>query len=457
MRRVPPLGGIDLRSESMDNLVAAILLLDLAGLLLLLFLRSRRRKEWTRLRQAALQRLRSPLNLLTFRESRRVVRAKGNRGPAILIGLVYALASMLIGYMLEIFPSSSLGFFWILLPSGRPSWDYPALLIAGPNEVISLPFLPTLTMVLVAIGVALGGGVALASVRDLIRNRRAATPAQTAISSSAGIAPAVTGLATLGACCCVACATAGGVAVVAAASGTSYANLLANNWYLDAFQIAVVWFSLLVQERNLRRAVAGCLTPVPRSARTYASGALRVGLLVAGITWSLAMFVEWGSTNPLTATAPIWYHWIFEHQLLSVVAVTAALFPKEFAALVRASFGRVTGLPWRVGLLAAGLTWGTWVPPALTRVGLGGFLNELLGYLGAPAALGAIAPDAPLGAALLFHWVAQHLLLASFALALAAAPQHTTAALLWSVGQEKAPSPKEREAAVNNPTVYPSS
>ncbi len=441
----------------MDDLVVAIFLLDLAGLLLLLFLSTRRRKEWTRFRQTVLHRLRSPLDLLTFRESRRVVRAKGNRWPAVLIGLAYALASMLIGYMLEIFPSSSLGFFWMVLPSGRPSWDYPALLIAGPNEVISLPFLPTLTMVVVAIGVALGGGVALASLRDLIRDRRIASPTQMAISSSAGIAPAVTGLATLGACCCVACATAGGVAVVAAASGTSYSNLLANNWYLDAFQIAVVWFSLLIQERNLRRAATECPTPVPRNARTYASVALRVGLLIAGITWSLAMFVEWGSTNPLTATAPIWYHWIFEHQLLSVVAVMAALFPKEFASLVRASFGHLTGLPWRVGLIAAGLTWGTWVPPALTRLGLGCFLNELLGYLGAPTTLGAIPPDAPLGAALVFHWAIQHLLLASFALALAAAPQHTTAALLWSVGQEKAPSAKGRGAAVNNPTVYPSS
>jgi hypothetical protein len=413
-----------------DFWILAFFLVALVDVLLAWFVLTRRSAGWKRLQRSTGAHLYRLLSLLSFRESRRLVRQPGNRLPAILIGIVYALASMLIGLMLEVFPTSQLSFFWQVIWYGHPSWDYPAILIAGPNEVIALPLLPTLTMVLVSAGVALGGGVALASLRNQLRNRRPGDGQRTAISSTAGLSSGITGLATLGACCCVSCATAGGVAVVAAASGASYYTLLQNNWYIDLFQIVVVGFSLLVQERNLRQPPVAC--PPPRTPRTYASAALRIGLLIAGITWSLAMFVEWSTVSPLTAGPALWYHWIFEHQLLALLAVGGAISPRGLADSVVRRASTVPGLVLRGALVSAAFTWGVWVPAPLTALGLGGLFNEIFGYVGLPASWGAIAPDSPFGPALAFHWIFQHALLATFGLAFAVWPSRIGAVLLWS-------------------------
>lgn len=407
--------------------------------LLFWFVLSYRRAEWVGFKRLMSARLGRPFSLLSFRETRRLVRRQGNLVPAILVGAAYTIASMLIGSMLEVFPSSRLAFFWEVIWYGHPSWDYPALLIAGPNEVIAFPFLPTITMAIVALGVAFGGGVAIASIRAQLRAHRRKDGVRSAVSATAGISSGITGLATLGACCCVTCATAGGVAIVAAASGASYSDLLTNNWYIDLFQVVVVWFSLLIQEWNLRRPVDFC--PPPRDARTVASVALRVGLLVSGITWSLAMFAEWSFDSPLSAPAGTWFHWIFEHQLLSCVAVLAAMMPRETmrTLIARSRTTSVRGL--RVALAVAAITWGAWVPVQLTSLGLGGFVNELFGYLGFPASWGSISPDSPLGGALVFHWTFQHLFLSAFALTAALWPSRAATPLLWSVEERRAVKP----------------
>jgi hypothetical protein len=344
----------------------------------------------------------------------------------------------------------------IVTGTGSQWWDYPGLLALQPWGVLSLPFLATVTMILVSVGVGLSVTVAIRLLLPVLRRRiRGANARSAATGAGIGSTPAITGLATLGACCCSTCAT-GGVAVVAAASGISVSTLLLNNWYLNIFELAVVYIALVAQERSLRQSLALCPVPSRLNRRMAAGLLLRLVLLVAGITWSIAMFVEWGSINPATASAALWYHWIFEHQLLSVTAVAAGMFPREFTSLVRRLFRRLAGVPGRVGLLAASLTWGIWVPPQLVGDGLGGFLNEFLGYLGAPASLGAVAPGSPLGAALFFHWAFQHLLLAAFGLALALAPQRATAPLLWSVGDARAPHPIGRPNPVEPAPGHPS-
>jgi hypothetical protein len=90
----------------------------------------------------------------------------------------------------------------------------------------------------------------------------------------------------------------------------------------------------------------------------------------------------------------------------------------------------------------------------LANLGLGGFLNELFGFSGYPAAYAAITPDASLGAALLFHWAFQHLLLSVFAIALAIVPTKTLSSLLWTVTANR-PKPVTQDS--NAPPAEPRS
>lgn len=398
------------------------------------------------------------LRLASLSETRQMIRPWRARLTAVFFAILFAFTSMLVGGML-IFARIPGGYTSQILwgnALGQRPWNYPGVLIVAPWGVLSLPFLATVTMVLVSAGVGVSVTVAITLLLPTLRRRPRVGGSRSAVAGAGiGSSPAITGLATLGACCCGACAT-GGIAVVAAASGVSLYELLRNNWYISVFELAVVYIAMVAQERNLRQSRLVC--PVaPRLDRRVAVGMLlRVGLLVAGITWSLAMFVEWGSTDPVAAPPAMWYHWIFEHQLLSITAMAAGMFPREFTSLVRSFFGRLSGGPWRVGLFAAALTWGTWVPPALARAGLGGFLNELMGYLGAPASMGAVAPSSPLGAVLLFHWAFQHLLLASFGLGLALSPERTTVPLLWSVGEEPATIIIRRGTHLTPPADYTS-
>jgi hypothetical protein len=145
------------------------------------------------------------------------------------------------------------------------------------------------------------------------------------------------------------------------------------------------------------------------------------------------MFVEWSEVSPWTAPASLWYHWIFEHQLLSLTALFVALFPPDAARLVSRWERSWRGWIVRVALLVAGVTWGLGVPAFAVNWGLGGFVNELLGVLGMPAAWGAVAPDAVLGPALYFHWIFQHAMLGVIAILIAVAPEPALKPLLWTV------------------------
>lgn len=377
---------------------------------------------------------RRALSLATFRETRGRLRTRGAWALVAGIASAYAFLSMLIGQMLtfeSLQGSSFVAIYW--QGNGTHPWDFPALLVQQPWGVLALPFFPTVAMVLVALGVGVGGTVGALLLVPILRRARGTDRRAGAAGAAAGVGPAITGLATLGACCCTGCASAAAISVVAATSGASLNQLLLNDWYIGVFQLAVVYVSLMAQERTLRRSLEFC--PVPRrlDRRFAVGGLLRMGLLIAGITWSLAMLIEWATVSPLTAPAAAWYHWIFEHQLLALTAIAAGLFPREFATAVRRFGSAWTGRGARLALLVAALSWGVWVPAYLVVYGLGGFLNELFGFWGLSAAWGSIPPDAPLGAPLYFHWAFQHLLLAAFALGLAVFPRATVTPLLWSV------------------------
>ncbi len=389
--------------------------------------------------------LRRILSLATLQRTRALLRSRRARLSVAAIAAVYMLLSMIIGQMLTVleFPGP---LFATVQWTGNPWWDFPEFFVFSNGVALDLLLLPTVTMVLVSLGVGIGATAALLSVAPVLRGRSRRPAREAATTSTAGAGAAITGLATMGACCCTSCAGAAGVAVVAAASGTNLFFLLGQNWYLDLFQLVVLGVALMAQERAFRLPADYCRVPPRMDRRFVLGGVVRVALLLASITWSLAMFVEWVETPPLSAGAPLWYHWIVEHQLLSLVAFAAAMFPKETAAWVRKAYASVGGWPLRAVLLVGGITWGIGVPAALTGLGLGGFLNELLGALGAPAAWGAVAPDT-VGAALVFHWAFQHLLLAAFVIALAVRPQTALAPLLRTVE-----GPPER----TGPAVLPS-
>ncbi len=379
--------------------------------------------------------------IATLAETRR--RLRSWPGPALIggISVSFAFVSMLVGQMLTLEPVGGTGFVGVTWSGGGGRWwDFPELVAVQPWGFVVLPFLPTVVMVLVSLGVGVGGAVGALLLLDLRRSRSIGHGASSAGGAAAGVSPAITGLATLGACCCTGCAGAAGLTVMAAVSGTQLSTLLLDDWYVGIFQLVVVYVALVAQERVLRTTRNDCAVPPPLDGRFIAGALLRVGLLVAGITWSLSMFVEWGEWSPLAADGATWFHWIFEHQLLAVTAVSAGLFPEEFTGSVRRFARRPFGRAGRLALGVAGITWGIGVPAVLVGAGLGGTLNEWVGVLGLPDAWGAATPDGVLGPALYFHWLFQHLLLAGFALSVALDPVAATRLLSWTTGADRGSS-----------------
>jgi hypothetical protein len=323
---------------------------------------------------------------------------------------------MILGGMLAIVPSSVVRIY--VAYSGIPRWDYPMLWIDFHRLVIVFPFVPTILMILISAGVGLGSAVALMLA---IGSRSKA--------SAIGSVPLITGFATVGACCCTSCLSTAGIAVIAAVSSVPTWEILMNDWYLGLFQLAIVFLSLFVLERELERNKETCDVTYSKK-KTAFSVILKISLLVAGITWSLAMLVEWGETSPLSASLPTWYHWIFEHQLLSIFAILSAFFPSKMYSIIRNR--NFVSILLRVGLVLSAFTWGFWVPGQLTDIGLGGFLNELFGYINLPLSLAAVPPDSSFGIPLLFHWIFQHELLSFFALLSSLVPKKVFTPLLWS-------------------------
>jgi hypothetical protein len=375
---------------------------------------------------------------------------------AVFFAIVYALGTMVLGGMLIIARVPG-GYTTEILwgnALGTGSWNYPGLLLVAPWGVVSLPFLATVAMIIVSAGVGIGVSVALVIVVRLLRDRRAAGSGAGTVGTVAGLTPAMIALVTLGACCSTTAVATAGVGLVAQASGSSLNNLLVNNWYLDVFQVSIVYVALIAQELILRvyggllgltgagAAVGAGPTSLPIPSRpSLTAAALRAALLLAGLTWSLAMFAEWTGTSPPLGSGALWFQWVMQHQLLGDFAVAVALFPNAIlGALQRSSFApRVL----RAGLLVAGVSLLVGTPPAVAQAGAPGFLNELFGVAGLPASWGAVSPVFGLGLALIARWGFQYVLLGAFAIAVAVAP----ASVARSVGSVRVaeidPTPSE--------------
>ena len=393
----------------------------------------------------------SVVHLLTLHGVRGYLGRSHGIGLAVFIAVAYALSSMLLGGMLVLAHLSG-GYSAVVLwgnPLSVQPWNYPAVLIAAPWGFVELPFAATISMVLVSAGVGLGMAVAVILGYRLIVNRRASPGSPAAAGAVAGLTPALIGLVTLGACCSVTAAATAGVGLVAQASGTSTTNLLLNNWFLGVFQVVVVYIALIAQELLLR--VYGTLfagndpgfsptrvAPRTLDRRTVALAALRAALLAAGITWVLGVLADWTVTAPATAPAAVWFNWLVEHWLLGGFAVFAALSPETLRSWARTIESSLGGRGLRGILLVGAWSLGAWVPAPFAGAGAEGFGNELLGLLGAPVAVGAVAPAFPWGIALLARWLVQYLLLAGFAGAVAVAPVRT---LEWLAGPVPAPAP----------------
>jgi len=403
----------------------------------------------------------SPLSALTLPTVRRFIRGSGAIMMTAFFAVVYALASMLFGGMIVL--GTIRGGYTIEIltraASFQPVWDYPGLLIVAPWGVVSLPWFPTLAMIVVSIGVGIGMSVAvLLSVR-IVRARRSAAGRPAVAGSVAGLTPAMISLVTLGACCSTTAAASAGVAVVAAVSGTTTASLILNNWFLGVFQMAVVWIALVAQELLLR--VYGSIfglanlppatavpAPAPKSHRQLVAGSvLRMALLAGGVTWSLAMVADWTTTNPFQASAATWFYWILEQQVVSFLAIFAAFAPAGTYVVLLRIFRARWGLVVRGLLAIGGLCLLLWVPPPAAGWGIEGFGNELAWVMGAPASWGAVAPVFAPGLALYLRWGLQYLLLSLFALAVTFAPTIAFGPLLATVGHEIPAVPGVRRPA----------
>lgn len=194
---------------------------------------------------------------------------------------------------------------------------------------------------------------------------------------------------------------------------------------------------------------------------------MRAALLLAGVTWSLAMFAEWTTVAPEGGSAVLWFQWIFQHQLIATVAVLVALSPRAVGHFLSRTAHRPVGITLRAAVLVAGLSLTLWVPPPIAAGGAGGFLNELFGVWGLPVAWGAVSPVFAPGLALFARWAFQYLLLGGFAVALALVPTATMDPILSSLdgGRGAAPpvpvnpsapaararSPAPRSSQVPNP------
>ncbi|MCI4349628.1 MAG: hypothetical protein L3J93_05380 [Thermoplasmata archaeon] len=385
----------------------------------------------------SLDRLDALLATATLARSRALLRSRGGRALSIFIGAAYALASMLTGQML-LLVSNPAPHYSVIIWSGNGAqpWNYPALLVSAGWGVLALPFFPTVAMLVVSIGVGLGMAVSVLLVVQLVRERRRGQGRAATFASLSGLSPALLALLTLGACCSTTAAATAGLGVLAQASGTTVAQLLAGNWFLGVFQIFVLWIALLAQEQlisvysvlggrspdrsttELRRARAPVVPP--------AGGLLRAVLLLGGVVGALSVPAAWLLTPPETAGAATWFDWTVGRGLLAALAIVAALFPEGTAhALAGIPRHRAVRTTLRGVLFVVGIAVAGYVPPPIAGLGFFGLGNQLLGVLGLPGSWGAVRPYLPNGPSLWFSWAFQFLVLGVFAIALALWPGRT--------------------------------
>jgi hypothetical protein len=379
---------------------------------------------------------------LTLRQTRALLRGKGAKAIAVGVGGVYAVVSLLVGLMLEIVPTGVHSTTVTLLTGAyEPDWwNYPALLVVGPNGVLALPFFPTLSMIVVSIGVGLGMSAGLLVAVRLLRERKAARRGSGTASTLAGMTPAMVAVLTLGACCSTSAAAAAGIGAVAQASGTTYDQLLVNSWYLNVFQMVVLGVALLAQEQllSIYRGIFGLSEDRGRPAEAARRrlwrtalpiGALRVALVIGGTIWSIAVLIDWTTLAPSSPPGAAIAAGFLEHPFVGGTAVLAALAPGA-VVLVGARPGmRGFVSAYRILLFACGFALVIGLPPPVAGWGLAGAGNQLLGWAGVPASLGgAGAPNGGDPFASLTNLLLS-LGLGIFALCLAARPRRLLLAL----------------------------
>ncbi|MFY9717971.1 MAG: hypothetical protein WAK40_08615 [Thermoplasmata archaeon] len=386
------------------------------------------------------------LSFVTLREIRRYIVRSHSVMMAVFIGMVYGLLALTQSGMLVL--ANLRGGYTLLAVTSAGSG--PGYLLIAPWGVLSLPILGLVAMVLVAIGVALGMAVAVLLSIALVRRRSSSSGGPASLGSIAGLTPAMITLLAFGACCSTTAAASAGVGVIAQLSGSTTQNLLINGWFLSIFQVGIVWIALIAQEALLRvygglfgdpGAVAtGAPAPSPPrlSRRSIVGTVLRGLLLIGGVTWSLAMFADWTTVSPATASLATWVDWILVHQWLSAIAIGIALFPSAASEAIEGRSGPALRRAVRGISLIAGLLLVAGAPPPLAAWGLEGWGNEILSLAGVPAAWGAIAPLYGPGVALAFRWGVQYLLLGGFAIALAIRPRAALRPVLWSIGSLEA-------------------
>ncbi len=368
--------------------------------------------------------------LASLRRTRGQFRRPRETLLAVAIGGVYAIAALLVGQMLEIGPTGSTTTYFQVLrdPNSLQWWNYPALVVVTPHWLLALPFLATLAMGIVSAGVGLGMGAGLLLGIRVLRARRPALGRAGALSSLAGLTPGLLVLLTLGACCSTTAAAVAGIGAIAQSGGTTVNNLLLNTWYLNAFQIGVLWVALLAQEQligvyqGLLSEPASAPGTGPRPWPERLPGlAARVFLLSAGTLWGLAGLLELSTPTGAGPSAGTLVGVLLQHGLVGAAAIGAGLFPAELRTLGGPALRPVrTGARVLLAVLALTLALGT--PPPLPALGVSGFGNLFAGLAHVPLSGGGVAPPAGDPTALFLGWGAVYALLGAVLLVGAVRP-----------------------------------
>ena len=381
------------------------------------------------------------VSLLCLRGTRSILSTPRRRAMVGAIGLGYALIAMVVGGMLYVSLSPlTLGWFFYIYPKGAgPSWAYPAILAGGPHFFLDLPLFSGVLMTLTAAGIGLGMALGALLALQLVRRRREMASGPTAAASVAGLTPALLGLVTLGACCSTVAAATAGIGLVAQSTGTTPAEAVANAWYLGVFQVVVVYVALVGQEQLLRiygsslgtRASPWVLPESPKGIRSAfdwraaASLLLRMALVVAGVTWSLAILTLGFGTSGGDIGVVAWVGGLLQHVVPGVFAVLVALFPSEVRHFLMRAEPAWVRHGFRGILVASGIALLAWIPPPWGSSGASGLCNEILGSLGVSSRWGGVAPPIAGPEALLLRWAFQFALLGSFSVAAGIFPDAT--------------------------------
>lgn len=374
-----------------------------------------------------------------LRNTRELLRSPWAKLLAVVIGIVYAFISLVAGYMLEFLHEGVSGVTVQVVanPYSAAWWNYPAVIIEAPSGILVLPFLATVTMVLVGSGVGLGMGAGLVLASRVLRERSLARRGMGATGALAGLTPAMVALLTLGACCSTSAAAAAGIGAVAQASGATYDQLVANAWYLNVFQVAVLGIALLAQEQLLSifpslvraRSTGADEQPSEISERRLRArrvgpvrGIVRLSLLIAGALWSVSVLLEWSSAPATGSVVGAVIGGLLQRPFVGVTIVLASLMPAELLSVASLpSFRRWIAL-YRALLLVCGLSLVVGVPPPLPGWGLGGVGNQVLAARGVGPPWGGTGPPVGAGPELLVILATFELLLGTVSIILALLP-----------------------------------